>query len=184
MENDLFEYVHTDRLLLRKVTPVVLQYVLEELSDAEAITFLGFQSTEELEKERVKLQKGIATHNKSFLYFQLIERESNKVIGWCGFHTWYLDHFRGEIGYGLYSEEFKNCGLMSEAMKEIIDVGFSEMKLNRIEAFISPNNEPSLKLAAKFDFKPEGCLKNHYLYQGVFEDSAIFGLIKSDYKRK
>lgn len=182
-END-FEYIFTERLQLRKVTPEVLNFVFTALSNHEQMAFFGFQSPEELEIENKKFLKGICTHNKSFCYFQLIDRELQNIIGWCGFHTWYLDHFRAEIGYGLSSDEFKNNGIMSEAMKEIIRFGFSEMKLNRIEAFISPQNIPSIKLARRFGFKSEGCLKNHYLSKGVFEDSEVFGLLKSEYDQK
>lgn len=182
MKDHQFEYIETKRLLLRKVTPEVLQFVFRTMNDDGLIRFLGLSSHEELRKEKVKMEIGIRTHNKSFLYFHLITPETNELVGWCGFHTWYLDHFRAEIGYGLMGEKYKKLGFMSEAMEAIVKIGFSEMKLNRIEAFISPNNIPSLKLAQKFGFKSEGCLKNHYLSNEVFEDSEVFGLLRSDYE--
>jgi ribosomal-protein-alanine N-acetyltransferase len=73
---------------------------------------------------------------------------------------------------------------MKEALKPIIDYGFNQMKLNRIEALIAPNNIPSLKLIKHFNFKEEGLLKNHYLKDGVYEDSLFFGLLAHEYQDK
>ena len=109
-----------------------------------------------------------------------MDKSTEKIIGWCGFHTWYLDHFRAEIGYGLFDENFKNKGIMTEAMKAILEYGFKQMKLHRIEAFIGTYNIPSLKLVEKFGFTKEGILRNHYLKNNVLEDSAVFSLLQKE----
>lgn len=53
-----------------------------------------------------------------------------------------------EVGYSLYPE-FQNKGIMSEALKSVIDYGFNELKLDKIEAFTHSKNEPSKKLLEK-----------------------------------
>ncbi len=176
-----FTILNTERLFLRKLTPEVYDHIYKTFSEKEQLHFLGLTSLEDLKKEQEKHQKGLATYNKTFVYFQLIDKETQLVIGWCGYHTWYTDHNRAEIGYGLISDDYKNKGLMTEALKPIISYGFETMKLFRIEAFLSLENIPSFKLLIKFGFKQEGLLRNHYLKDGVYEDSAIFSLLKSDY---
>lgn len=172
----------TERLVLRKITPEVYNFVFSNYSELEQMLFLGLKTKEELTREKIKLEKGLATYNKRFLYFLLLSKESNKIIGWAGYHTWYLDHNRAEIGYGLYFEEYKRKGLMKEALDFIIPYGFDNMNLNRIEAFIGEENDASLKLIAKFNFSKEGVLKEHYLNKNIYEDSVIFGLIKKDFQ--
>ncbi|MND70827.1 putative ribosomal N-acetyltransferase YdaF [compost metagenome] len=71
---------------------------------------------------------------------------------------------------------------MTEALKPIIQYGFETMKLNRIEAFLSPDNIPSLKLVQKFGFTKEGHLREHYNKDNKLEDSAVYSLLKSEYK--
>lgn len=178
----VFEELHTNRMVLRKLTPETYNYIYKNYSDRELIDFFSLSSLNELQVEREKYTRGLTTYNKSFLVFHLLNRQSKQLLGWCGFHTWYLDHFRAEIGYGLYDETLKGKGLMSEAMESVIDYGFEKMKLNRIEAFISPENLPSLKLAAKFKFVKEGHLREHYNYHGKLEDSQVFSLLKKEYK--
>ncbi|MDG1333259.1 MAG: GNAT family protein [Crocinitomicaceae bacterium] len=164
--------LHTKRLTLRVVTPEVYSRVFS-LGENETMDFFGFSTVDELEKEKARFENGLQTFNKTFLYFQLIATEAQTIIGWCGYHTWYTDHDRAEIGYGLISDEFKRQGYMTEALKAMIDYGFNEMNLHRIEAFASPDNVASIKLLDSKNFEKEGLLKEHYLKDGVYEDSAV-----------
>ncbi|MFM2213409.1 MAG: hypothetical protein RL427_672 [Bacteroidota bacterium] len=175
-----FETLSSRRLELRKLSPEVFEHLYAQHSTDQQMAFLGLD-LEALAVEKEKYDKGYATFNKSYLYFKIVAVASQKVIGWCGFHTWYTDHQRAEIGYGLYEEEYKQQGLMSEALKVTLDYGFTEMGLHRVEAMIGKDNEASLALVQKFGFQYEGNLREHYNVQGTMEDSLIFGLLKHEY---
>ncbi len=177
------EELTTSRLKLRKLTPEIFDYIYRDLSATKQIEFLGLDSKKELDVERKKYEEGLWTHNKKFLYFQLLDQKNRKIIGWCGYHTWYLDHERAEIGYGLFGEEYKRQGLMSEAILPIIEYGFMEMKLNRIEAFIGPENIASIKLVNKLNFVKEGQLRAHYFEHNRVEDSIVYSLLRKEYKK-
>lgn len=177
-----FEEIITDRLILRKLTQENFDSIYSDMSQDEQLDILGITSIEELLKEKEKYEKGLSTHNKKFLYHQLIDKITNKVIGWCGFHTWYTDHNRAEIGYVLFDDNYKSKGIMSEAIVSIVNYGFNNMNLERIEAFVGPNNTPSIKLLKRMEFKEEGYLKHHYFHDNKMEDSIVFALLKSEYK--
>ena len=176
-----FEEIITNRIILRKFTQESFDFIYSDMSLDEQLDILGITSMEELLKEKEKYKKGLSTHNKKFLYHQLIDKKTNKIIGWCGFHTWYTDHNRAEIGYGLFDDNFKSKGIMSEAIALIVNYGFNTMNLERIEAFVSPNNTPSIKLLKRLKFKKEGLLKNHYFHNNTMEDDIIFALLKSEH---
>jgi [ribosomal protein S5]-alanine N-acetyltransferase len=175
-----FYTIETERLILRKLSPDDYIYVFENYSEQEIKQFLGHKSEEEFLNEKNKYQKGYATYNRSFEYFQLIEKTSNQIIGSCGLHNWYPDHRRAELGYSITNENFKRKGMMSEALKAIISHGFNKMNLHRIEALIGPENTPSLKLMEKYEFIKEGVLREHYFMDEKFENSIIFSKLKSD----
>jgi ribosomal-protein-alanine N-acetyltransferase len=177
-----FEEIITDRLILRKFTQEIFDSIYSEMSQDEQLDILGLNSLEKLLEEKEKYKKGLSTQNKKFLFHQLIDKKSNKIIGWCGFHTWYTDHNRAEIGYGLFDDIYKSKGLMSEAIASIVNYGFNDMNLERIEAFASPNNTHSIKLLKRLKFKKEGVLKHHYFHNNKMEDSIVFALLKSEYK--
>lgn len=176
-----FEFLETERLRLRKMTDGMYEDIVLHSSDQEVIRLFGIKE-EDLEKERAKAEKGFSMFNKSMLIFHLVDRSSDTVIGWCGYHTWFREHRRAEIGYMLFSEEFYGKGLMSEAVKEVIRYGFETMKLNRIDALVGPENHASLKIVDKFGFKQEGVLRHHYFTKERFEDSVYFGLLAEEYQ--
>ncbi len=176
------EVITTQRLILRKLTPEIMDEVLTSYSDEQAKNFLGLKSDEELEKERTKHRKGLTMHNRSFVNFQLISKEAGKIIGACGFHTWLPEHQRAEIGYAITDDTYKGQGLMTEAMQLILRYGFEHMGLRRVEAFIGPQNIPSIKLVAHFHFTREGVMREHYRKNGEQQDSVVYALLKSEYR--
>ena len=176
-----FEELYTGRLILRKLTQECFDYIHSEMTHAEQLEILGLKSNEELLKEKEKYKNGLSSHNKKFLYYQLIDKKTKEIIGWCGFHTWYTDHNRAEIGYGLFDDNYKGQGIMSEVIALIVNYGFRNMGLERIEAFVDTNNTPSIKLLRRMNFKKEGLLKHHYFHNNRMEDSIVFALLKSEH---
>lgn len=179
----MIETLSTDRLILRKLTQEVYDHVFNNYTDQELQSFFGLATQEQLKKEKEKYSKGLSTYNRTFLHFQLIDKATNKIIGGCGYHTWYIDHARAEIGYDIKDESYKRKGLMSEAVKKIIEYGFNTMNLHRIEALVGPNNTASLKIINSMGFIKEGHLREHYFKNGNIEDSVVFSLLKQEYNK-
>ena len=178
-----FEKLTTDRLILRIVTPEVYDFIYQNFSEEEQMSFLGLSSKEELATEKNKYKNGLSMFNKSFRGFLLIDKSSEIIIGWCGYHTWYTEHNRAEIGYNISIESYKQKGLMSEALERIVEYGFVTMNLHRIEAFVATYNVPSLKLMGKMNFKKEGVLREHYFVNNQMEDSVVFSLLKNEFRK-
>lgn len=176
--------LETERLLLRRLTPEVYYYVFTNYSNKELMEFFGLTLQDELDEERKKYEQGLSMYRKSFFAFQLIEKASGKVIGWCGYHTWYVLHSRAEIGYHLQNESSKRKGFMSEALPAVIEYGFGPMGLKRIEAMVSPANAASLKLLSSQGFVKEGLLRQHYFTNGIWEDSLVLSLLQNEYAQK
>ena len=175
-----FEYLETARLRLRKLTDVDYEQLLITASDADIMQILGI-SEQEVQKEKQKAERGFGMYNKAMVMFQIMQKQSNQVIGLCGFHIWYIQHNRAELGYMLNDDNHKQKGYMTEVLPHVLSYGFNQIDLHRIEALVAPHNVPSLKLLNKHSFKQEGLLKQHYFKNGVYEDSAIFALLKDDY---
>src|SRR5688572_31683131 len=102
-----FETYQTSRLQLRKFTPEVYHYLFSNYNKSEIKEIIGLDTEEQYEKLLKKYEGGMASYNRSLVYFQLIEPTSNTAIGGCGFHNWYPDHRRAELGYHLEKDQFK-----------------------------------------------------------------------------
>ena len=70
---------------------------------------------------------------------------------------------------------------MNEAVSSIIDYGFNELNLHRIEALVGSNNIPSLKIIESHHFIKEGLLRQHYFVEDKFEDSIVFSILQNEY---
>ncbi|MGL4254073.1 MAG: GNAT family N-acetyltransferase [Fusobacteriaceae bacterium] len=176
-----FGIMETERLILREITPKKTREIFSKFQDSEIMEVLGIETEEELKQEKNNLAKGIETYYMTFKKWVLILKENRKVIGFCSFHTWNPSHFRSEIGYRLKNDSHKGKRYMSEALEKILEHGFLEMKLNRVDAYISPDNYASQNLVKKFGFSQEGYHREDYLIGGVFHDSLVYSLLKKEY---
>ena len=176
-----FETIETDRLILKVVDAKKLAEIYATCSIDEAMQILGFPTEKECLADKAKSDGGFVTYDRSILGFIMVIKESNTAIGRCGFHNWYHAHKRAEIGYAIFDEKFRGFGYMREAMPALLDYGFNNMNLNRIEAFVGPTNEPSLRVVRKNGFKEEGHLKQHFVHDGTPVDSLVFALLREEY---
>lgn len=82
------------------------------------------------------------------------------------------------LGYKL-SEHACHQGYMREALSFLIPVFLKELKLHRIEAYVQPDNLPSIQLLTKLGFQEEGYLTSYAEINGHWKDHLIFSYISS-----
>lgn len=175
--------LETERLTLQLVTPEHYNYLFNHCSKEEMMQFIGWEEEKDYDTEYMKYTTGgFVTWRSSFLFFLLRDKVSQRLIGRCAYHNYMAMHKRSEIGYDLKKEEDKNKGYMKEALKAILQYGFEEMKLNRVEAFIGPNNTPSRRLVEGFGFVIEGQMREHFCYNDVLQDSVVYSLLAPEYE--
>jgi ribosomal-protein-alanine N-acetyltransferase len=105
-----------------------------------------------------------------------------RVIGMAGFNYWHRTDRRASIGYDLARAHWQQ-GIMSEALRAVIDFGFTRMNLNRIEADCTVENEASTRLLLHLGFQPEGIQREQYFEEGRFWDLRLFALLRREYSR-
>ena len=89
----------------------------------------------------------------------IIRKMDNIKMGTCGFHFWNKNNLKVEMGYDLHKEFWGN-GYMQEALIEIMTFAEKIMSINEIEAHIYLDNEKSIRLIEKLNFKITG-VKNY-----------------------
>ena len=109
-----------------------------------------------------------------------LKRESN-IIGTVGFNNYSQNH-RANIGYDLQFP-YWNRGYMTEAMSAIINFGFNELNINRIEAEVMQGNTTSERLLEKLNFKQEGILRQWMLWNEQYYDMTMYSLLRIEYEK-
>jgi ribosomal-protein-alanine N-acetyltransferase len=92
--------------------------------------------------------------------------------------------FRGDIyikapllGYWL-SEDYWGKGIMPGAVRLIVDYGFKNLDIARIQAGVLGNNPKSMRVLEKAGFVKEGILADAIFKQGVILDEHVYGIVK------
>jgi ribosomal-protein-alanine N-acetyltransferase len=65
---------------------------------------------------------------------------------------------------------------MQEALSLLIPAVMKEISLHRIEAYVQPDNIPSIQLLTRLGFKEEGYLQKYAEIQGNWTDHLLFSL--------
>lgn len=86
------------------------------------------------------------------------------------------------LGYKL-DRDWQHMGYMHEAMKEVIDILFSEMGMHRIEVYILPKNERSINVVKRLGFKEEGIAEKYMRIFGRWEDHLRFVMLREDWEK-
>jgi ribosomal-protein-alanine N-acetyltransferase len=77
------------------------------------------------------------------------------------------------LGYGLAPQAVGN-GYMTEAVMRVVEIGFAELGLHRIEVNIMPRNTRSLAVAERCGFMREGFSPSYLRINGHWEDHVRF----------
>jgi len=111
-------------------------------------------------------------------------KETNKLIGTCGFNSWNSKMKNAVIGYDLLPG-FWGQGYTTEAVHRIVKSAFlGELPcgpLNRIQGDTIPGNNASDSLLLRVGFKEEGTRRQSGYWKNQFHDLKCFGLIRSEY---
>ncbi|MEX3007960.1 GNAT family N-acetyltransferase [Hoeflea sp. TYP-13] len=84
------------------------------------------------------------------------------------------------IGYWM-SENSAGKGLMLAGLKAAIPYIFQTLRLHRIEAACIPDNNRSVRLLEKANFRYEGYLRGYLKINGEWRDHHLYALLASDW---
>lgn len=90
-----------------------------------------------------------------------------------------IEELTGEIGYYL-RPEFQNIGIMTEAVKQICKLAFSELDIVRIFGRTFEPNIASRRVLEKAGFQPECIMKNAFTRNGKIYNGCIYAKLKED----
>jgi RimJ/RimL family protein N-acetyltransferase len=173
--------IETERLLLRYPTLDDVDAFFDIHSDTETLKYWFEPAwTDRAQSERRITRQLEALAKEEMAPFVVTLKSSGAVIGGTALHHIVPSCRRAEIGYIIGRSQWGK-GYGAEAVRAVLCHGFGEMKLNRIEADIDPNNAASAKLLMKLGFQLEGTLRERWIVDGVVSDTGLYGLLARDF---
>ncbi|GGJ46045.1 GNAT family N-acetyltransferase [Deinococcus roseus] len=186
---DLPTEMRTERLLLRipSMQDADVFHALMESSFEHLQRWMPWAKTlPDLQITRERMQQSIQNFldRKEHLRFMIVRRSDGALMGTSIFNFLDWDTPKAEIGYWL-GEEFCHQGYMQEAVKAMLDYGFKEMGLHRIEVCTDEENLPSRRIPEKLGFTLEAVLREerrHHLDPEKYINFCIYGLLRREYR--
>ncbi|MEP6628081.1 MAG: GNAT family N-acetyltransferase [Ginsengibacter sp.] len=150
----------TVRLILRQLKTTDDNEIFKLRSDEDINQYLDRPKDSSIADSRqfiIKINKGIK-ENKSF-YWAITLKENPQLIGTIC--LWNLSEHKKsiELGYEL-NQKFQGQGIMSEAIKKVIEFAFENIGVTTIEAYTHKDNLKSTSLLLKNNFSIDSVRKD------------------------
>ena len=123
-------------------------------------------------------EKAIRFWKKDNRFKAIIQRESGHLIGSISLGD--MNRYKGyvELEYAI-AADYRNRGYATEAVKWMVDYGFSELDLAVIAAWVRSHNAESVRVLEKCAFTLEGRLRKHARDQS---DTLCYSILREEWR--
>ncbi len=173
--------LETTRLVLRPFTLADASDV-QRLAGARAIASTTLNIPHPYEDGMA--EQWIRTHQERYekgelVNFALVLRTDHIFLGAMELQI-NQQYASAELGYWI-GQPFWRRGYCTEAARAVLGYGFEVLELNRVHASYLTRNPASRRVMQKIGMAYEGCLRQHIKKWDVFEDLALYGILRSDW---
>ncbi len=174
--------INCSNFILRPIESQDATDMFEYCSDLKVVQNLTFTTHSSVRETKKCIDTLFLTRpsNNMPAVYAICFKENNKMIGTCNFGAFNTENKYATIGYAL-NRKYWNKGIMTEAVQNLIKVGFEYLKLKRISVTVKPNNAKSKKVIEKCGFTPEGIQYNTFFVKNKTEDILIYAITKNSY---
>lgn len=171
----------TERTTLRSLRLNDASELHPILADPETMRYWSSPPHEDVARTRemiVSIQQGFDA--RTVLQWGIERTEDIRLLGTVTLMP-EPEQPRAELGFILGREHWGE-GYAGEAQSAVVDFGFGELGLHRLEADTHPGNEGSSRSLERLGFKREGLLRERWVVGGEFSDSVIWGLLANEWR--
>ena len=174
----------TERLSLRAMHPIDAEDMYDYAKREDVTRYLTWNPHKSVGYTKEYLRYVHSRYALGDFYdWTIIDLESRRMIGTCGFTSIDTANNSAEIGYVL-NPEFHGRGLGSEAVARILDFGFGELELHRIEARFMQENIRSRRLMERVGMTFEGFRREAVLVKGEYRTVGICSILCKEWAEK
>ena len=176
----------TDRLALRICTKydarMVLDFYNKNLEDFAKYEVIDLDACRTLKYHEKMLNAEFSVFSQGRMArFYIFEKNNPfQIIGTFAFHDIQFAHYLyARVGYKV-DKDYRRRGYAKEAIGKGIEIMFDEVGLHRIEAFVMPENRPSICLLESLGFNREGLITDKVMLNGKWRHHYLYAKINAD----
>ncbi|HUC60119.1 MAG TPA: GNAT family N-acetyltransferase [Streptosporangiaceae bacterium] len=119
------------------------------------------------------LERAATADHASYL---IRHRACGRLVGYANISNIVRGTFQsGYLGYAAFASH-AGRGLMTHGLRAVIESGFGDLRLHRLEANIQPANNPSISLVRRLGFEKEGFSPKYLFIDGDWRDHERWAL--------
>jgi [ribosomal protein S5]-alanine N-acetyltransferase len=175
--------IDTSRLLLRKLEITDTQDVFDHWLSDDRVTDNRVNSAHKSVAETYdRIDKIVSKYNNlDFCYWGIELKDSNELIGEIDLYDFDNTTDNCQVSYSL-GYNWWNRGYGTEALKAVIEFGFTYMNIHKISAAHNTDNPASGRIMSKVGMEREGIIK-HMIRNAKrqYKDCVVCGILQKDY---
>ncbi len=174
--------LETDRLILRRFKIIDAEAMFRNwASDKEVTKYLTWPPHKDVEVSRAVLEDWIVRYSDDNYYNWAItlKENSDEPIGNIAVNQMREDTAVMHIGYCL-GRKWWHAGIMTEALKAVLDFLLDTVGAERIESRHDPRNPNSGKVMLKCGMKYEGTLRRSDRNNQGICDACYYALLRTE----
>lgn len=169
------------RVHLRDFQPGDLDASMAIVGDPAVTVFLSFDTrTREQQAERLTADiERAQTRPRPDYYLAIIEKDTDTLIGFVRIGLIQpadgSTPTTGELGFAIRADRWRQ-GYTTEAATLMLDLAFTSIGLDRVQAACGPNNTASQAAVTKLGFHYEKRIHDHVFTNSAWRDSLLFAI--------
>jgi len=172
----------TDTILLKELESKAIQDIhqLHSIPSVDKYNTLGiptsFRQTENLVNTWLLAQNAVP---RTSYIFTVENPETAEFAGLIALNLDKPAYRKGEVWYKIHPAHWRS-GYASKALRRLLQFGFKELKLHRIEAGCAVDNVGSIKVLEKVGMTREGRKRKVLPIRGEWVDNYIYAILEDD----
>jgi len=171
-----------DRIVLRPLDAEDLDRCLRWINDPEIRAKIGRRHPMSRTQEEAWLAGQYQREDQ--INLAIVAVDGDRHIGNCGFNTIDFVNRCAEFGILIGERDAWGQGYGPEAARLILEYGFQELGLHRIELGVYSFNERAIRAYEKVGFVREGAEREAYFRHGEFHDHIRMSVLESEWRTR
>ncbi len=174
----------TDRLLIRTGEESLAETLLcfyeenkKEFEPYDPVLSRNFY-TKEYQRKAILYEQKEIKNGRSMHYYVFLKEHPETLIGNIEFDRILPNPFYSTVLSYRFHHEYWHCGYATESINAAIASMFSEYEIHRMEARVTPDNTPSIRLLERLGFRFEGTEYESVKINGIFKDHLRYSLLQ------
>jgi RimJ/RimL family protein N-acetyltransferase len=114
--------------------------------------------------------------------FAIRDKQTGELLGVAGFDEIMWSNGTALVFIGIGNKACRGKGFGNEALGLLLDYGFNELNLYKLQLSVLSYNTAAIKLYEKLGFVREGNYREYILRDGIRHDLYLYGLLKREYE--